>query len=31
MPDKSPPPTLEQSAAYLRAWAYFNRSLFGGG
>ena len=31
MPNKPPPPTLEQFAAYQRAWAYFNDTLFGGG
>ena len=29
-PQPPPLPTLEQSAAYQRAWAYFNEALFDG-
>jgi hypothetical protein len=31
MPNEPPPPTLEQFAAYQKAWSYFNDTLFGGG
>jgi SprT-like family len=30
MRTEPPPPTLEQFAAYQRAWGYFNQALFGG-
>lgn len=30
MPKMPPPPTLEQFAAYQKAWTYFNDTLFGG-